>query len=98
MLEGFLFKIKKNGVNHVGIGIDEVKSLCGSAIYYSKSKEIQRVGETMELDKLLKAHSKICSRCYNIAEKQIESEKAYIDDAHLSNKGKNDFRDFIKSL
>ncbi len=83
MLEGFLFKNKKNGVNHIGIGIaDEARSMCGSATFYAKSSnpDMKLVGEKMKLDKLIIAHSKICSRCLLAAQKQIESDNAYLDD------------------
>lgn len=83
MLEGFLFKNKKNGVNHIAIGIDECKSLCGSARYASQSIDpnMKRVGERMPLDKLIIAHSKICARCLPCAIKEIESDLAYRHDA-----------------
>jgi hypothetical protein len=83
MLDSFLFKNKKNGINHIGIGIDEVRSLCGSATYYAKSvnPDMRKVGEKMKLDRLIIAHSKICSRCLVAANKQIESENAYLEDA-----------------
>ncbi len=79
MLEGFLFKNKKNGVNHIAIGIDPCKSLCGAVTYSSKSSnpDMKRVGEKMPLDDLLYKFSKYCSRCYIAAEKQVESDLAY---------------------
>ena len=83
MLDGFLFKNKKNGVNHIGIGIpDEARSMCGSATYYvnSSNPDMKLVGEKMKLDKLIIAHSKICSRCLAACVKQIESDNAYIED------------------
>jgi len=83
MLDGFLFKNKEKGVNHIAIGIDECKSLCGSAVYSSKTSNphMKKVGEKMPLDELLLKFSKYCSRCVIAAEKQIESEMAYRRDS-----------------
>jgi len=91
MLEGFLFKNKKNGVNHIAIGIEPCKSLCGSAIYSSRSSnpDMKTVGEKMPLDDLLYKFSKYCSRCYTAAEKQVDSDLAYqIDSKQAENSKK----------
>lgn len=79
MLEGFLFKTKKKGINHITIGIDDCKSLCGSAIYNSRSSnpDMRKVGEKMPLDDLVVKFSKYCNRCLAAAIKQIDSEMAY---------------------
>lgn len=83
MLNGFLFKNKKNGINHITIGIDDCKSLCGSATYNSRSSnpDMKKIGERMPLDDLIVKYSKYCNRCLLAAEKQIESELAYQRDA-----------------
>ena len=91
MLEGFLFKNKKDGVNHIAIGIDSCKSLCGSAIYSSRTtnQNIKKVGEKMPLDDLVIKYSKYCSRCVIAAEKQIESDLAYQRDSQEAIREKN---------
>lgn len=83
MLEGFLFKTKNKGVNHITTGIDDCKSLCGAVSYNSKSSNpyMKKIGEKMGLDELLLRFSKYCSRCVSAAEKQIESDEAYLVDA-----------------
>ena len=77
MMDAFLFKSKKGGVNHVALRIDRVPSLCGSAFYDSESVKAQRVGERMPLDKLIHAHTKLCSKCETIAVKEIEKDNEY---------------------
>lgn len=91
MLEGFLFKNKKGGVNHIAIGIDDCKSLCGSATYSSRTSnpDMKKVGEKMPLDDLVIKYAKYCSRCAVAAEKQIESELAYSRDSEEALKEKN---------
>lgn len=92
MLEAFLFKNKKNGVNHIAIGIDDCKSLCGSATYSSRSANphMKKVGEKMYLDEIIIKFSKYCNRCLIAAEKQIQSELAYtIDSEEAKRKKKN---------
>ena len=91
MLEGFLFKNKKKGVNHIAIGIDECKSLCGSAVYISRSlnPDMKRVGEKMPLDDLLLKFSKYCSSCFEAAEKQIKSDMAYQIDSEEAKRAKD---------
>lgn len=83
MLDAFLFKNKKDGINHISIGIDDCKSLCGSAVYSSSSKNphMKRVGAKMPLDEIIHKFSKYCQRCLIAAEKQIESENAYRRDS-----------------
>ena len=83
MLEGFLFKNKKNGVNHIATGIEPCNSLCGSARYscHTTNPYMKKVGEKMPLDDLIVKYSKYCSRCFVAAEKQIESDWAYRKDA-----------------
>lgn len=97
MLEGFLFKTKKKGLNHISIGIDDCKSLCGSAIYNSKSSnpDMRKVGEKMPLDDLVIKFSKYCNRCLAAAVKQIDSEMAYRYDAKEMMPGKEQKHNFL---
>ena len=96
-MEGFLFKNKKKGVNHIGIGIPPCKSLCGSAYFQpnSPNPEMKQVGEKMPLDDLIVKYSKYCGRCFAAAEKQIESDMAYRRDV-VKNNRKPDLFDLLK--
>jgi len=77
MMQGFAFKAKRPGVNHLAVGIDHVPSLCGSAFFDSSSSKAEMMGSRMPLDKLVIAHSGLCRKCESIAWKEIEKEEQY---------------------
>jgi hypothetical protein len=77
MMQGFAFKSKQPGVNHLAVGIDHVPSLCGSAFFDSASTKAKMLGERMPLDKLVIAHSGLCRKCETIAWNEIEKEEQY---------------------
>lgn len=78
MVLGLAFKVKGGKRNHLAAGsVDCIDSLCGSAFYDSKNPKARRLGERMPLDRLVRAHSNLCSRCVVAAERLIESEEAW---------------------
>ena len=78
MVLGLAFRVKGGKKNHLASGsVDRINSLCGSAFYDSQVSTTRKLGERMPLDRLIRAHSNLCSRCVTSAARIIEDEEAW---------------------